>query len=96
MYFFAFQKHFYKALAHIGYYTFYRSASEYAIVVGNVFDKLAEWHDFRNLSFCIRFLGGIDIHRVAHHKYTVINHDKIKFKSFVFPGCSFILPTRQN
>lgn len=33
----------------------YRSASEYAIVVGNVFDKLAEWHDFRNLSFCIRF-----------------------------------------
>jgi hypothetical protein len=48
------------------------------------------------LSFCIRFLGGIDIHRVAHHKYTVINRNKIKFKSFVFPGCTFILPTRQN
>ena len=34
LYFLSLQKHLYKALAHIGYYTFYRSASEYAIVVG--------------------------------------------------------------
>ena len=35
-------------------------------MVVNVFDKLAEWHDFRNLSFCIRFLGGIDTVSYTH------------------------------
>ena len=70
MYFFSLQKHLYKALAHIGYYTFYRSASEYAIVVGNVFDKLAE---LGNFWISIGSEGAEDLKKFTESNITAVN-----------------------